>query len=418
MDGTRPHRRRRDAGKLRASVSGDAALDAAHGVQRGARGSQAAGDADVARLRDGVTREHARYRAGDDRTTTRPPIIQRRTGRTSRLPVRYDLRRRCRQPAVGSSGNGLHASAHRRIERGEPAARARSGRQHETAIRFALGAARRDLLRQHLAEGLMLATMGAAGGLAIGGVGHARSAAASRDTAPKHALPDTGAGWLDVGSSPPPRRSALTPDCFGLVPLGRRADALVTPRERARGTTGDRRTRRVRHVIVTGQIALSVFLLLVPACRSELCAPAESNVWLQPNEPGDGATGAPTRSLCIAGTGRPVPDQLVGGVAALPGVESAAVVNTLPLTGFNAMRPYHAPGRPPEDRFAEFRIVTPDYFRAMEIPLRRGRLFDDRDRTGLGRGRNQRDHGRRLWPDSDPVGQTLMVPDIDACRPR
>ena len=57
-------------------------------------------------------------------------------------------------------------------------------------------------------------------------------------------------------------------------------------------------------------------------------------------------------------------------------------MNTLPLTGFNALRPYNLPGRPAQERFAEFRIVTSDYFAAMAIPIRRGRVFDARDRSG------------------------------------
>ena len=61
-------------------------------------------------------------------------------------------------------------------------------------------------------------------------------------------------------------------------------------------------------------------------------------------------------------------DQLVSAVAALPGVESAAAVNTLPLTGFNALRPHNLPGQPPQKRLAEFRIVTPAYFETMAIP--------------------------------------------------
>ena len=56
-------------------------------------------------------------------------------------------------------------------------------------------------------------------------------------------------------------------------------------------------------------------------------------------------------------------DRLVSAVAALPGVESAAAVNTLPLTGFNALRPHNLPGQPPQTRPAEFRIVTPVDFR-------------------------------------------------------
>jgi putative ABC transport system permease protein len=99
-------------------------------------------------------------------------------------------------------------------------------------------------------------------------------------------------------------------------------------------------------------------------------------------------------------------------LAALPAVESAAAVNTLPLTGFNALRPHQLPGSPPEERMAEFRVVTPDYFRAMAIPVRRGRAFDDHDRIGSQDVIIVNDTlARRLWPGVDPVGQQLMVGD-------
>ena len=88
-------------------------------------------------------------------------------------------------------------------------------------------------------------------------------------------------------------------------------------------------------------------------------------------------------------------------------------MNTLPLTGFNALRPYHLPGQPPQERFAEFRIVTPAYFSTMAIPLRRGRVFDERDRSGsLPVVIVNEAAARRLWPGVDPVGQALMVTDF------
>ena len=112
-------------------------------------------------------------------------------------------------------------------------------------------------------------------------------------------------------------------------------------------------------------------------------------------------------------------DRLVENVAALPGVASAAAVNTLPLTGFNALRPYNLPGQPAQERFAEFRIVTSDYFATMAIPIRRGRVFDARDRSGSQAVIVVNETAaRRLWPGADPVGQTLMVPDFMELEPR
>jgi putative ABC transport system permease protein len=290
-----------------------------------------------------------------------------------------------------------------------------SGRQRETAVRVALGASRRDLLRLHLTEGLVLAILGGATGLllALWGTHVLPTLLATRvRTFPQ---PDTAAGWLDV------RVLAVTAlvtmiagIVFGLTPLLRRPDTVGDAlRAGGRGATGDRRTRFLRNGIVTTQVALSVALLIGAGLL------VRSFVRLQ-----DRTFGFSTREVLTAqfllprdryasteATGRFL-SQLVRTVATLPGVESAAAINTLPLTGFNAMRPYGLPGRQPEERFGEFRIVTPDYFRAMSIPVRRGRVFDDRDRAG---GPdvvvvNER-LANRLWPGVDPVGQILSVGD-------
>ncbi len=291
-----------------------------------------------------------------------------------------------------------------------------SGRQEDTAIRLALGAGRVDLLRQHLAEGLTLAAMGAACGLVLAVWGtHVLPLLLSTQLS-RMSLPDTAAGWLDI------RVLAITAAVtliaglvFGLVPLAQRAEALAgSLRSSGRGSTGDRRIRVMRHAIVTTQIALSVFLLVGAGLLIRSFAHLQNRTF------GFTTTNLLTAQLVLPRDRFATPEQgtqflnqLVEGVSALPGVQSAALINTLPLTGFNAMRPYNRPGRPQEDRFAEFRIVTPTYFRTMEIAVRRGRVFGDRDRLGAADVVVINETtARRLWPDSDPVGQTLVVPDM------
>ena len=94
---------------------------------------------------------------------------------------------------------------------------------------------------------------------------------------------------------------------------------------------------------------------------------------------------------------------------AVPGVESAGAISTLPLSGNDARRPFTVPGQPEEagrPNIARFRLATPDYFQTMRIPLKRGRPFDERDRTGsaevviISEGL-----ARRFWPNEDPVGK-------------
>jgi putative ABC transport system permease protein len=295
-----------------------------------------------------------------------------------------------------------------------------SGRDRETAIHLALGAGRLSLLRLHLAEGFIVAGAGAAGGLIVAAWGthvlaqllatRSRGAALENDAAiDLRVLLVTAAATAMIGV------------LFGLIPLSRRSTALSGSfQSGGRSVAGDRRTRMLRNVIVTSQIALSVTLLVGAGLL------VRSFARLQSQSFGFRTDGVVTAQLQLPQDRYPGTDrsavflqQLVTALAALPGVESAAAVNTLPLTGFNALRPHQLPGAAPDERMAEFRVVTPDYFRTMEIPLRRGRVFDDRDRLGSQDVIVVNESlARRLWPDREPVGQTLLVADWMTRSPR
>ena len=297
-----------------------------------------------------------------------------------------------------------------------------ASRQRETAVRLALGASRLHLLRQHLAEGLTLAGCGGAGGLLLALWGTQLLPRLLDTRLRTTALPDTVAGWIDARVLIATAITVVAVGVmFGVTPLLRRTIGLSGALHSAsRGATGDRRTQLQRQAIVTAQIALSVLLLvgagLLVRSFSRLQQRSfgfetHSVVTAQLVLPRDRYASAQQSGAFL--------DQLVENVAALPGVASAAAVNTLPLTGFNALRPYNLPGQPPQERFAEFRIVTPDYFATMAIPIRRGRVFDARDRSGSQAVIVVNETAaRRLWPGVDPVGQTLMVPDFMELEPR
>ncbi|HEY7499563.1 MAG TPA: ABC transporter permease [Vicinamibacterales bacterium] len=297
-----------------------------------------------------------------------------------------------------------------------------NSRERETAVRVALGAGRLDLLRQHLTEGFFLSAVGGAAGLVLAVWGTRVLPQALATRMPGFALPSSAMEWWDS-------RVVLATIAvvvaigivFGCTPLLRRSDALTgSLRAGARGATGDRRTQRVRNVIVASQVALSVLLLVGAGLL------VRSFARLQDRSFGFSTDRVVTAQLLlprdryqstaqIAG----FLDQLVSALGALPGVESAAAVNTLPLSGSNALRPHNLPGQPPQERLAEFRLVTPAYFRTLGIPLRRGRLFDDRDRAGAPDVIVVNETAaRRLWPNADPIGQILMVPDLGAFSPK
>jgi len=297
-----------------------------------------------------------------------------------------------------------------------------SGRQRETAVRGALGAGRADLLRQHLAEGMVLAGAGGAIGL-LGAAWGEHVLPMLFATARGITPPDEAAMWLDARvllvAAAATVAAGLT---FGVTPLMRGTDALAASlKAGARGATVDRRTRVLRQAIVTAQIALSVLLLVGAGLLIRTFLVLQSRTFgFEPDGMTTAQLALPRDRYASTEQSAEFLRRLVAETEALPGVESAAVINTLPLTGFNAMRPHFLAGRQPQqDRFAEFRLVTPGYFRTMRIPLSRGRVFAESDRLGSQEVVIVNETlARQLWPNADPIGEILMVPDFGSPLPR
>jgi putative ABC transport system permease protein len=291
-----------------------------------------------------------------------------------------------------------------------------SGRQRETAVRVALGAGRGDLLRHHFTEGLTLAGAGGALGILIAAWG-TRVLPDLLASARGVTLTTATESWIDwrvlLAAALATLAAAVM---FGVTPLLRGRDALsLTLKTGMKGATADRRTRAIRQAIVAGQIALSVMLLVGAGLLIRSFVSLQSRGFgFTPDDVTTAQIVLPRDRYATTAQSGEFLRQLVAEASALPGVQAAAAINTLPLTGFNALRPHFLPGRQPaQDRFAEFRIVTPDYFRTMTIPLRRGRVFDDNDRPGAQDVVIVNDTlAQRLWPGADPIGQVLMVPDF------
>src|SRR6185503_15448003 len=111
--------------------------------------------------------------------------------------------------------------------------------------------------------------------------------------------------------------------------------------------------------------------------------------------------------------------QLEARVGALPGVSAVAAVNQVPLNGALASAEYKVADRPPasDDNLptAQYRLVTPGYFKVMGIPMVAGRAFTDDDREG---GAPvvivSRAIARQSFPDRDPIGRYLLLRDTPA----
>jgi putative ABC transport system permease protein len=108
--------------------------------------------------------------------------------------------------------------------------------------------------------------------------------------------------------------------------------------------------------------------------------------------------------------------EVISRTSAIHGVESVGAANTIPLGANRNRRGFSIPGLPApppgEENSAEFRLVTPDYFRTMGIRLLKGRLFNANDRLGSASvAMISESMAKRFWPSEDPIGKRLVVAD-------
>ena len=245
-------------------------------------------------------------------------------------------------------------------------------RQQELAVRAALGAGRRRLIRQLLTEGFLLALLGSGLGvlvatgclkafLALNPVTHSRLDEASLDPA---VLGFTAFIAL------------MTSIVFGFVPAlqASRLDLRKSLHESGRGGEGAVR-EGVRGWLVGTEVALAVVLLTAAGLM------VRSFLRVQAVQPGFRSDSV----LAFDVNGRPAAffQQLTARLEALPGVRAAGAISYLPLDGGENMGRFEVEGEPPVapglESKAERRWVTPGYFAAMGIPIQQGRVFTSRD---------------------------------------
>jgi predicted permease len=265
-------------------------------------------------------------------------------------------------------------------------------RQKEIAVRLALGATRRRLLRQFVTESVLLAAIGGAAGMGLAAIGtHFLLALFPNDVAnlniPKvTAIPiDRGVLLFALAIT------LLTTFLFGIVPVlnAMRTNADAAIKDSERGSTASRWSGRSRSAVVVFEVSLSLMLLtaaglLVASFQRVVNASLGFNpdrvLSLEVFLPQDRypSTNETKRRQFVAET--------VKRLNALPGVESAAATNFLPLSGFWGTinfvprgQAWPQNGQAPE---ADNRVITPGYLRTMGIPVLRGRGISDADRAG------------------------------------
>jgi len=287
---------------------------------------------------------------------------------------------------------------------------ASAARAREFSVRAALGASRRRLVTQVVAESLLLALLGGTLGVIAAGTSvHALAAAGSLG------LPEIARVTVDGRVF----AFAMAIACVsglgsGLVPAMRVSaaapfDAL---REGGRSSTGSGR-QRLRQGLVVVQLALSLTLLVGAGLL------LKSYDMLVRVDPGFRRANVLTleTSLSPASYGTPTAiesyyDRVVAAMATVPGVTSVGAVSNLPVSGRSMNRGLQIEGRArPEratDQTVEYQVASASYFETLGIPTRRGRGIESRDDAQASPvAVINESAARKYWPMSDPVGMRL-----------
>lgn len=296
-----------------------------------------------------------------------------------------------------------------------------SGREREIAVRGALGASTARLIRQLLTESIVLGGIsGIVGLLAAAGSLRALVTFLPADT-PR--IADVALRWpvllFALGAS------LITGLLFGLLPAFRMASSGLRDSLHAgsRSVAGRRGQFRVSMALVMGQIALSVIVIasaglmlrslwtlsrVDPGFRTSRIVTAEVSLDAGTCPPANTTPGSPSAGRCQSFF-----TSLLDRLHGLPGAESVAITDALPLGGHFDNYPYDVEGRPrsprQEPQLATERIVSPGYFTTLGMSLIRSRLLDAQDASGSSRAAVISRHmAERLWPHQNPLGRHLL----------
>ncbi len=299
-------------------------------------------------------------------------------------------------------------------------------RRREIAVRLALGAGRGRLVRQLLTEGLLLSLLAGALGLLLA-PWTGNLILAFRQ--PLYAL-------HNVDTTPDARVLAfallvalLTGVLFSLAPAlqSSKPDLVVTLKD---NTPGAGRRSRLRSVLVSSQVALSLVLLIVAGVTVRRMQQIVNQ--------NPGFTTSRILMMSISPSvqgysetqGERLYGELLAGAERIPGVESASLAVTVPPEDWSTRVSIFYEGQvPPLDyiRGHEFEVgirvdmntVAPNYFRTLEIPILRGRDFTELDKPGAPLvGIVSQKLAQRLWPDQDAIGKRIEWPSwVGAPRP-
>ena len=289
-----------------------------------------------------------------------------------------------------------------------------TARQRELAVRAALGASRTRLIRQLLAESVLLAIAGGAAGLALawGGVRLLTSNLGDQIAFPRIDAIGVDARVLAFTAA----IAVLSGIVFGFAPALTSAAINLNDALKDGGRSGSGgRTGRLRNAFVVIEIALALVLLVGAGLLLRSFARVLST------SPGFSADRVMTMQLTLPaakyqGLSKRTEfwEELLQSIRALPGVSSVGTVSFLPMNGLGSATSFEVvcQPKPPLGQApgATVKIVDGDYFAVLGIPLRRGRLFTDHEQqTENHYAVVSETLAREMFPNQDPIGKQLKV---------
>lgn len=289
-------------------------------------------------------------------------------------------------------------------------------RQHEVAVRTALGASRTRLLQSSLTESLVLGVMGGALGTFLAAIGIRLFLAAAPTNLPR--LQEVHLNWTVLLFAA--AISILTAALFGTLPAFRslRVQPQQAIQNNATRTTNTREGAATRNLLVAAEVACTMVLLLVTALvirsfahildqdrgfSADHITVAQVDLYA----PQYGDSNKDSHAAKISFTERTL-DRL----RQLPGVNSVAITSVMPLTGDTWVDGINRPDHPlpfGQEPKVNVRWVSPDYFAAMRTPLIAGRTFQDADKNNPALAIVSEGAARAAWPGENPIGKQIVA---------
>ncbi len=288
-------------------------------------------------------------------------------------------------------------------------------RQKEIAVRLALGASRFRIIRQLLTESALLALVGGGLGLLLARGGVTALVGLNPDSLPRagEINIDGRVLWFTIAAS------LLTGLLFGIAPALQASrpnltQTLKDANPNLNGLLAGWRRFQLRQILVVAEIALTLVVLVCAGLAiKSFVRLLRVNPGLNPNQVMTAEISLSPAKYSDRARIAAFYDQMIGKVAALPGVQSAGASSIVPLSGVAHDDPFSIDGRPLDlNRMtvAGHQNISPNFFRTLGISLTQGRDFNNGDTADAPAvAIINETMARTYWPDQNPLGQRIKL---------